>query len=220
MLLASLIAGFRYAVTVPPELSVELDDPHGLARRRTRLSRRRQTCGPRRTGDGAAAGAPAVARRPLWIRHRRRAFDLRFHGRRRRCWMACSSATGNSRSPAAMCRSRIRSCSGPRAWRPFCCVAYGFADVERWALQTATRTAGLGAALAAIVLLVKIADRANAARAAAREFRRATRARRRSGWACSSASRITTRFTERHSPWRASASQRRPPQERARRSEP
>jgi len=40
-------------------------------------------------------------------------------------------------------------------------VTYGFADVERWALQTATRTAGLGAALAAILLLVTIIDRAN-----------------------------------------------------------
>jgi hypothetical protein len=40
-------------------------------------------------------------------------------------------------------------------------VTYGFADVERLALQTATRTAGLGAALGAIVLLVKIMDRAN-----------------------------------------------------------
>ena len=39
-------------------------------------------------------------------------------------------------------------------------VAYGFADVERWALQTATRTVGLGAALGAIVILVKIVDRA------------------------------------------------------------
>jgi hypothetical protein len=40
-------------------------------------------------------------------------------------------------------------------------AAYGFADVERWALQTATRTAGLGAVLGAIVLPVKIIDRAN-----------------------------------------------------------
>jgi hypothetical protein len=39
-------------------------------------------------------------------------------------------------------------------------VTYGFADVERLALRTATRTAGLGAALGAIVLLVKIIDRA------------------------------------------------------------
>jgi hypothetical protein len=39
-------------------------------------------------------------------------------------------------------------------------VTYGFADVERWALQTAARTAGLGAALGAIVLLIKISDRA------------------------------------------------------------
>ena len=40
-------------------------------------------------------------------------------------------------------------------------VTYGLADVERLALQTATRTVGLGAALGAIVLLVKIIDRAN-----------------------------------------------------------
>jgi hypothetical protein len=39
-------------------------------------------------------------------------------------------------------------------------VTYGFASVERWALQTATRTAELGAALVAIVLLVKAVDRA------------------------------------------------------------
>ena len=40
-------------------------------------------------------------------------------------------------------------------------VTYGLADLERWALQTATRTAALGAALGAIALLVKIVDRAN-----------------------------------------------------------
>jgi hypothetical protein len=33
--------------------------------------------------------------------------------------------------------------------------------VERWTLQTATRTAGLGAALGAIVLLVAAIDRAS-----------------------------------------------------------
>ena len=39
-------------------------------------------------------------------------------------------------------------------------VAYGFAGVERWALQTATRTAELGVALGAIVLVITIIDRA------------------------------------------------------------
>jgi hypothetical protein len=39
-------------------------------------------------------------------------------------------------------------------------VTYGFASVERMALQTATRTADLGAALVAIVVLVKAIDRA------------------------------------------------------------
>jgi hypothetical protein len=40
-------------------------------------------------------------------------------------------------------------------------VTYGLADLERWALPSATRTAELGAALGAIVLLIKIVDRAN-----------------------------------------------------------
>jgi hypothetical protein len=38
-------------------------------------------------------------------------------------------------------------------------VTYAFADLERWALQTPTRTAELSAALGAIVLLVKFIDR-------------------------------------------------------------
>jgi hypothetical protein len=40
-------------------------------------------------------------------------------------------------------------------------VAYGFAHVERLAFQTSIRTAGLGAALGAIMLLIKVIDRAN-----------------------------------------------------------
>jgi len=43
MVLAPLIAGFRYAATVPPDVGVELDNPHGVARRRTRLSGRRSS---------------------------------------------------------------------------------------------------------------------------------------------------------------------------------
>jgi hypothetical protein len=37
---------------------------------------------------------------------------------------------------------------------------YGLAEVERWALQTGTRAAALGAALGAIVLLISGIDRA------------------------------------------------------------
>jgi len=39
--------------------------------------------------------------------------------------------------------------------------AYGFAGLERWALQTATRTVGVGLALGGIVLLIKLIDRTN-----------------------------------------------------------
>ena len=39
-------------------------------------------------------------------------------------------------------------------------VSYGFADAERWALQTTARTALLFIGLAALVLVLKITDRA------------------------------------------------------------
>jgi hypothetical protein len=38
-------------------------------------------------------------------------------------------------------------------------VTYGFADVERWALQTTTRAIALGVALGAIALLMRAIDR-------------------------------------------------------------
>jgi len=40
-------------------------------------------------------------------------------------------------------------------------LAYGFAGLERWALQTTARAVGLGATLLAMAILVTIADRAN-----------------------------------------------------------
>jgi hypothetical protein len=40
-------------------------------------------------------------------------------------------------------------------------LTYGLSQVERWALQTAARTMGLGATLVAVMLLVRMADRAN-----------------------------------------------------------
>ena len=40
-------------------------------------------------------------------------------------------------------------------------LAYGFADLERWALQTAMPTVGLGAVLVAVVVLIKVVDQEN-----------------------------------------------------------
>ena len=78
MVLTPLVAGFRYAVTVPPELASNwtIEWPGSAT---TRLSRRRQTCGPRRPGGRAVDGAPAAARRPVWIRYVAVVLDLQLH---------------------------------------------------------------------------------------------------------------------------------------------
>ncbi len=76
-----------------------------------------------------------------------------------RHWMACSSGTGKSRSPAPICRSETRSCCGRAGPRALLLVPYAFAYIERAALKSPGWTAALAATLAGIVLTIKIIDR-------------------------------------------------------------
>jgi hypothetical protein len=159
MVLASLIAGFRYAVTVPPELASNwtirlawLGDERGYL------------AGVKCAAMVALVTVPLLVLLPLHVALFGFAIAV-VHSIY--CFMVATAALdglflGYRQFPFACSYVPIENPKllWPAGLATVLFVTYGFADVERWALLTATRTAGLGAALAAIVLVVKIIDRA------------------------------------------------------------
>jgi hypothetical protein len=159
VVLASLIAGFRYAVTVPPELA-----SNWTIRMAWLGHARSYLAGVKRAAIVALVTLPLAVLLPLHVAlfgfaiavvHAIYGFmvatatlDVLFLGYRQFPF-ACSYVP--IENPKLLWPAGLTS---------VLMVTYGFAGVERFALQTATRTAGLGAALAAIVLLVKLIDRA------------------------------------------------------------
>jgi hypothetical protein len=160
VMLVSLIAGFRYAVTVPPLLA-----SNWTIRMAWLGDERGYLAGVKRAALVMLVIVPLIALLPLHIAllgfvlaivHSiygfvvaRAVLDALFMGYRQFPF-ACSYvpvATPKLLWPAGLLSVLL--------------AAYGLADVERWALQTATRAAGLGALLGAIVLLVELIDRAN-----------------------------------------------------------
>ena len=160
MLLAPLMAGFRYAVTVPPE---------GASNWTIRMAwlgdERGYLAGVKRAALVTLVATPLLILLPLNI-----------------VLFGVTIAAVHSLDVFILATALLDVVFLTYRQFPFACsyvpiqnpkvlwpvgvttmlvVAYGFSNVERWALQTAMRTAGLGAALVAIAVLVEMADRAN-----------------------------------------------------------
>ena len=160
MMLASLIAGFRYAVTVPPELAA-----NWTIRMAWLGDERDYLVGVKRAALVALVTVPLLVLLPLHVAlfgfvigivHSiyglmvaRATLDGLFLGYRQFPFACSYLPVANPKLlwPAALSTVLL--------------VAYGLAAMERWALQTAIGTAGFGVALGAIVLLVTIIDRSN-----------------------------------------------------------
>jgi hypothetical protein len=159
MVLASLIAGFRYAVTVPPELA------SNWAIRMAWLGDDRDyLAGVKRAATVALVATPLLTLLPLHVALF--GFGIAvvhsIYGFMVATALLDGLFLGYRQFPFGCSYVPIENPKllWPAGLVSVLLVTYGFADVERLALQTATRTAGLGAALAAIVLLVRIIDRA------------------------------------------------------------
>jgi hypothetical protein len=160
MVLASLIVGFRYAVTVPPEVA-----SNWTIRMAWLGDERGYLAGVKRAAIVALVTVPLLVLLPLHVALFGFAIALvhAIYG-----FMVATATLdglflGYRQFPFACGYAPIENPKllWPAGLTTVLLVTYGFADVERWALQTAARTAGLGAVLGAIVLLVKITDRAN-----------------------------------------------------------
>ena len=160
MALAPLIAGFRYAVTVPPEWASSWTIQMAwLGDERNYLA------GVKRAALVAVVAVPLLLLLPLDVAllgftvaaaHSIYAFivaatllDVVFLSYRQFPF-ACSYVP--IQNPKVI---------WPAGVTALFTLAYGLSGVERWALQTAARMVGLGATLVAIMVLVKMADRAN-----------------------------------------------------------
>jgi hypothetical protein len=160
MVLAPLIAGFRYATTVPPEWA-----SNWTIRMAWLGDERGYLSGVKRAALVTLVAAPLLALLPLHVAlfgfiiavlHSIYIFlaaaallDGLFLTYRQLPF-ACSYVP--IQNPKVI---------WPAGVTALLTLAYGLSGLERWALQTATRTVGLGATLLAIVVLVTIADRAN-----------------------------------------------------------
>jgi hypothetical protein len=160
MLLASLIAGFRYAVTVPAEL------PSNWTIRMAWLGDERgYLTGVKRAGIVGTIIVPLLALLPLHI------LLLGFPIALVHSIFGLLAAIPLLDGLFLAYRQFPFACSyvpiqNPKLLWPSGLVAlllvtYGIANVERWALAMPIRTAGLAIALGAIALLIKVLDRMN-----------------------------------------------------------
>jgi hypothetical protein len=158
MTLASLLVGFRYAVTVPPEWA-----SHWTIRMAWLGDERAFLAGVKRAAIVTLVTVPLLVLLPLHVAllglsvavmHAIAGFaigvamlDVLFLGYRR-IPFACSYVP--IENPKLL---------WPTGLTTIFLVTYGLAHVERMALATTSRTLGFGAALAAIVLVVRTIDR-------------------------------------------------------------
>ena len=159
MMLAALLVGFRYAVTVPPEVR-----SNWTIRMAWLGDEREYLAGAKHAGLVALVALPLLVLLPLHV-----------------AMFGVVTAVVHSAYAVMFAAAAIDGLFISYRQFPFACsyvpvenpkllwpvglssllfVTYGFASIERSALQTATRTAELGAALVAIVVLVKAIDRA------------------------------------------------------------
>jgi hypothetical protein len=160
MVLIPLVAGFRYAVTVPPELA-----SNWTIRMAWLGDERGYLAGVKRAAVVALMAVPVLALFPLHVA----LFGLAVASLHSIYSFMVATATldglflGYRQFPFACSYVPVEN---PKLLWPVGLAtvligSYVFAGMERWALQAAPRTAGLAIALGAIVLLVKIVDRAN-----------------------------------------------------------
>jgi hypothetical protein len=160
LVLAPLIAGLRYAVTVPPEWA-----SNWTIRMAWLGDERRYLAGVKRAALVALVTVPLLLLVPLHVVlfgftiavvHTIYAFLVA---------MTLLDGVFLTYRQFAFACSYVPIQNPKMIWpagvTTVLTLAYGFSDLERWALQTAARTVGLGATLVATVVLVKIADRAN-----------------------------------------------------------
>lgn len=156
--LASLMAGFRYAVTVPAALASNwtirlawLGDERGYL------------AGVKRAAIVGLVTVPLLVLLPLHVAVFGFAIAVvhSIYGFMLAIAMLDVLFLGYRQFPFACSYVPVENPKllWPTGLAAVLFVSYGFADVERLALQSATRTVALGAALGAIVLLVKIIDR-------------------------------------------------------------
>lgn len=160
MMLAPLVASFRYAVTVPPELP-----SNWMIRMAWQGDERGYLGGVKRAALAGLVTAPLLLLLPLDVAvfgfvvaivHAIYVFLIA-------TTMLDGVFLGYRQFPFACSYVPIEN---PKVLWPVgvttvFLIAYGFSDAERWALQSGTRAAGLGVALGAIMLLIKNIDRAN-----------------------------------------------------------
>lgn len=160
MVLAPLIAGFRYAVTVPPELGA-----NWTIRMAWLGDERDYLAGVKRAAFVALVTVPLLVLLPLHV-----ALFGFAHAVVHSSYLFMVATTlldglflSYRQFPFACSYVPIENPKviWPGGVTTLFMLAYGFSDLERWALQSATRTVGLGAALGALVVLVKIVDQAN-----------------------------------------------------------
>jgi hypothetical protein len=160
MLLASLVGGFRYAVTVPPELA-----SNWTIRMAWLGDERGYLAGVKRAAIVALVTAPLLALLPLHIALFGFAIAAvhTIYGFLIATAMLDGLFLGYRQFPFACSYVPVENPKllWPAGGAAALLFTYGFADLERIALQTAARTATLAAALGAIALLVKIVDRVN-----------------------------------------------------------
>jgi hypothetical protein len=159
IVLAALMMAFRYAVTVPPELA-----SNWTIRMAWLGDERGYLAGVKRAAIAALAAVPLLMLLPLHVAlfGFANAVVHSIYG----LMAAAATLEGlflSYRQFPFACS--YRPIENPKLLWPaglttVLLVTYGLADVERWALQTAARTAGLGIVLGAIIVLVRIIDRA------------------------------------------------------------
>jgi len=157
--LTSLIAGLRYAVTVPPEVA-----SNWKIRMAWLGDERDYLAGVKRAAIVALVIVPLLALLPLDVG----LFGLRISVAHSIFGFLFAMATldglflGYRQLPFACSYVPIENPKllWPAGLSTVVLVAYEFANVERWAMQTTARTAWLFIGLAALVVLIKIIDRA------------------------------------------------------------
>ena len=157
--LAALLVGFRYAVTVPPEVR-----SNWTIRMAWLGDERGYVAGAKRAGLVALVALPLFALLPLHVA----IFGVvtgvvhSAYGAMLAVALLDGLFLGYRQFPFACSYVPVENPKllWPAGLAGLLLVAYGFAYVERVALQTATRTAGLGAALSVIIVLVQSVDRA------------------------------------------------------------
>jgi hypothetical protein len=157
--LTSLIAGFRYAVTVPPELA-----SNWTIRMAWLGDERGYVAGVKRAALVALATMPLLVLLPLHVVLLGPAIAAAhtIYGFLFAIAMLDGLFLGYRQFPFACSYVPIENPKllWPTGLATVLLVVYGFAGIERWALQTTTGTAAFGIALGAIALLISSLDRA------------------------------------------------------------